>query len=247
MILLNRFYHNIFSSAFPAKEETFELFTEEIIKELISQCEEAKSWSKLIRAIGAVFSKPESIAISFRKTSDEPSSCDSEASALLESDFASHISLMGSSVDPEPVRKSPSLLKVDLPSLRRSYQRLMTVPDQPFQGALINALISLSQSLELQLKYSSSTNNDPDFVNIFVIIMENPLLHSPEFLDSAFPYVCRAVSSLPISEQAKLVKIWSEYPKEQMLSLVQALQQMITVRVGIDLSYFILSLWQMIS
>lgn len=150
----------------------------------------------------------------------------------------------GSSVDPEPKPQptqepettcvsTPSLLTVDLPSLRRSYGRLMSISDQPFQGALINAIISLSQALELQLKFPfTSVRKETNFLHIFIILMENPLLHSPEFLDNAFPLVCRAMSALPVSEQAKLVKIWSEYPKEDMLNLVQALQQMITVRVS---------------
>ena len=98
-------------------------------------------------------------------------------------------------------------------------------------GALTNALVSLAHSVEMDVKYTDVLDQRPDFVNVFVIVMEIPVLHWPEYLDNAFPCVCQAIGALPKQGKAKLARIWSRFSSERLKEMVQGLQQMITVKV----------------
>ena len=120
---------------------------------------------------------------------------------------------------------------VDIDSVRRCYTKLFAIPGHPFQGALINALMSLSRTVEIELRYHAAYQRDPNYLNIFLIVMEIPTLHSPEFIKAATPLFCKALGRLPIEGQAKLARIWSKYPAEQLKGFVECLQQMITVKV----------------
>ncbi|KAL5012275.1 hypothetical protein ScPMuIL_010826 [Solemya velum] len=120
---------------------------------------------------------------------------------------------------------------VDIPSVRRAYAALMEIPDLPFQGALINALLYLSRNVELEIRYQKPLQYDNNYLNIFIIVMEIPLLHSPEFIDNAFPEFCKTLGSLPVHGQAKLAAVWSTYGTEKLQKMVQSLQQLITVKI----------------
>ena len=50
-------------------------------------------------------------------------------------------------------------------------------------------------------------DKNPNVINPFVIIMDYPNLHSPEYLESAFPSFCKALALMPIAAQARLVKV----------------------------------------
>ena len=86
----------------------------------------------------------------------------------------------------------------------------------------------------MDLKYQDVLAKTPAYINVVVVLMEIPFLHWPEYLEQAFPCVCRAVGALPLSGQARLARIWAEYDPERLKEMVQALQQMITVKVGCD-------------
>lgn len=62
-----------------------------------------------------------------------------------------------------------------------------------FSGALVNAIVTLTGNLEIQLKLLGSSNKkkteDEDLINIFIIIIEIPILGSSEFIDVALPHV----------------------------------------------------------
>jgi hypothetical protein len=122
-------------------------------------------------------------------------------------------------------------LTLDLESLTRTYKVWFGIPQQPFQSALINALISLSRNIEYDLRYQKMYEKDCNYINIFIIVMEIPDLHSPEYLEQAFGCFCKALGALPVKAQAHLAKIWSEYPKAHLQEMVQSLHQMITVKV----------------
>lgn len=57
----------------------------------------------------------------------------------------------------------------------------------------MNAIVTLTGNLEIQLKLMGSTNKkkteDEDLLNIFVIITEIPILGSSEFIDVVLPHV----------------------------------------------------------
>lgn len=122
-------------------------------------------------------------------------------------------------------------VSVDLDCVRRSYTELFAIPGHPFQGALINALVYLSRTLEMDLRYHNAYHHNPNYLNIFLIVMEIPTLHSPEFIKSATPLFCKALGRLPVKAQAKLARVWSKFPAERLKGFVECLQQLITVKV----------------
>ncbi|XP_005102222.2 ubiquitin-protein ligase E3A [Aplysia californica] len=225
-----------------------QFLTEEILTKVIDECEARNSWSKLNHVIGSVFNNPESILLSFRKASPASEPVVDEAAATDESSAttsqASDGDSSGSNLPVPESQSGPAStdkvttdghhdddMSVDLPSLRRAYQRLLDVPDQPFQGALVNALMILSHTLDMELKYKDALARRPDYINVFVIVMEIPMLHWPEYLVNAFPCLCRALGSMPLSGQARLARIWATYGSGRLQEMVQGLQQMITVKV----------------
>lgn len=122
-------------------------------------------------------------------------------------------------------------LNVDMESLRRTYAALMELPDTPFQGAMINALRGVTRTVELELRYHQMYERNSDCLNIFIICMEIPLLASPEFIENAFPQLCKAMGQLPLAGQARLARIWSSFGASHLHEMVQTLHQMITVRI----------------
>lgn len=122
-------------------------------------------------------------------------------------------------------------LTVDIPSLRRAYAALMEIEDTPVKGALINALMSLARTVEMDLKHLKALERDPHYINIFIIVMEIPLISSPEFIEGAFPQFCKAMGQLPLHGQAKLARIWSKFGTDRLHEMVQSLHQLITMRI----------------
>ncbi|KAH9496020.1 Ubiquitin-protein ligase E3A [Bulinus truncatus] len=201
--------------------------SEDKIASLIIECKSSNSWRNLIHQIGSVFNNPDCIIKSFRKNC-MPSVHQEGDVALQNADTALLDSqCMTQAAGP----KTDSDLTVDLPSLRRAFQQLLELPDHPFQGAFINALTGLSQTLELEIKYHSVLDRQPDYINIFIIVMEIPMLHFPEYLESAFPCVCKVIGMLPVITQARLARAWSTFEPCRLREMVQSLQQMITVKV----------------
>ena len=123
-------------------------------------------------------------------------------------------------------------LSVDLGAVRRTYDLLMDIPELPYQGALVNALTSLSKSVEMELRYRRPIDQNPHYLNIFVIVMELPLLDTPEFIETAFPAFCKALGHLPLHAQARLARIWSGFGEERLHEMLMSLHQLITVRIA---------------
>ena len=120
---------------------------------------------------------------------------------------------------------------VDVEAVRRVYTRLYEIPKHLFQASLVNAVISLSRSIEMDLKYHGAYDRDPNYLNIFIIVMAIPVLHSPEFIECATPQICKSMALLPIAGQAKLARIWSRFTRGQLKDMVDYLQQLITLKV----------------
>ena len=217
--------------------------TEDRVKDIIEKCKEIGSWSQLIRVIGAVFNNPDSLSHSFLKNVDKsPKEVERSTETEKEIDTEEEEkeketeSVQDKAIRAVFIQRSESdevnnQLTLDLDSLRRTYAALMEIPDHPFQGALINALLSLSRTVEMDLKYRQAWEKDSNYINIFIIVLEIPLLHSPEFIENAFPVFCRALGHVCVAGQAKLARIWSAFGTDRLRSLLQSLQQLITVKV----------------
>ena len=119
---------------------------------------------------------------------------------------------------------------VDIEAVRRMYSALFKTGDSSVENSLINSLAALAQALEMELRFKSPSN-DPNFLNQFVIIMENTMLQSPEYLDQALPGFLKAVALLPVTLQANLVRIWAKFSSEEIRRMVETLQQLITFQV----------------
>lgn len=119
---------------------------------------------------------------------------------------------------------------VDIEAVRNMYSALFKTGDSSVENSLINSLVALAPTLEMELRYKTPSN-DPNFLNQFVIIMENTMLQSPEYLDQALPSFLKAVALLPVKFQATLVNIWSQFSSKEIRRMVETLQQLITYQV----------------
>ncbi|KAF3857483.1 hypothetical protein F7725_009342 [Dissostichus mawsoni] len=225
--------------------------TEEKVYEILDICGEQEDYSPLIRVIGRVFSSAEGLVQSFRrskphtkeelkslqgkdedKDEDEKEAAACSATAMEEDSPASSSSARlgeGSSGENEVQRLSPDELSVDIDAVRRVYERLLS--NEKIEAAFLNALVYLSPNVECDLTYHNVYSRDQNYLNLFVIVMENSNLHSPEYLEIALPQFCKAMSKLPLPAQAKLAGLWSHYSAEQIRRMVETFQQLITYKV----------------
>lgn len=210
--------------------------TENTVCKILSFCEEEGDYSALIRIIGRVFSNAEALMKSFRK--DEPiapgnlesfkaTDVDKESEQTTEKMGASSAAALA---DEDPREMSdPCEVTVDICAVRRVYDRLLAI-DQ-VEAALVNALIYLTPNMELDLEYLDVYETNPDYLNVFIIVMENSNLHSPEYLEVALPQFCKAMSKLPVTALARLTKLWSTYGLPHTRRVMETFQQLITFTV----------------
>uniref|UniRef100_A0A673CRI6 Ubiquitin-protein ligase E3A n=2 Tax=Sphaeramia orbicularis TaxID=375764 RepID=A0A673CRI6_9TELE len=203
-----------------AKEDFSDVhyLTENMICTMLSFCEENGDYSTLIRVIGRVFSNSDALMKSFRK--DEPN-----AAGQHDSD-KNDVDEMGAS---SAAANEAVDVTVDIDAVRRVYDRLLTI-DQ-VEAALVTAIIYLTPNVELDLEYLDVYESNPDYLNIFIIVMENTNLHSPEYLEVALPQFCKAMSKLPVCALAKLSKLWSQYGLPHIRRMMETFQQVITFTV----------------
>ncbi|KAJ8298474.1 hypothetical protein KUTeg_025005 [Tegillarca granosa] len=223
------------SSVMPVKENV-KFLTEEKILELIKECKEENSWSKLIRLIGSTYNNPDSLVLSFRKKDDPTLPKEYRRSMEEDSDKDKDDSEtvkypIQETASNEEAAGGDDNVSLDIPSLHRAYDALMKIPDHPFQGALINALMYLSKTVDMDLKFHRPLEVNPHYINLFIIVMEMPLLEYPEFIESAYPEFCKTVGNLPLKAQAKLARVWSKFGADRLESMVQSLHQLITVKI----------------
>ncbi|XP_076347770.1 ubiquitin-protein ligase E3A-like [Tachypleus tridentatus] len=211
--------------------------SEKILLEIISKCQEEKSYSVLIRTLGEVFSNKESLVKSFLRE---------EGNIVVSENLTKeHIRAMeidqDKDQDTQETEENVCTTKIgplklddvtlDIESVRRAFLVLFGIPGRPFQDALINALNTLCMNLEIDLKYHNPYHRDKNVINIFLIIMEIPMLECPEYLDSVLPAFCKTVSLLPLPAQTKLARVWSKAKPDKLKTMVDTLHQMITLRV----------------
>uniref|UniRef100_A0AAX7T930 Ubiquitin-protein ligase E3A n=1 Tax=Astatotilapia calliptera TaxID=8154 RepID=A0AAX7T930_ASTCA len=224
--------------------------TEEKVYEILDTCGEKEDYSPLIRVIGRVFSSAEGLVQSFRrskphtkeelkslqgkdedKDEDEKEAAASSTTAMEEDSPTSSSSRLGecSSGENDVQKLAPDEVSVDIEAVRRVYERLLS--NDKIEAAFLNALVYLSPNVECDLTYHNVYSRDPNYLNLFVIVMENSNLHSPEYLEIALPQFCKAMSKLPLAAQAKLARLWSHYSAEQIRRMVETFQQLITYKV----------------
>lgn len=205
--------------------------TENTVCMILSSCEEKGDYSALVRVIGRLFSSAEALVKSFRKD-EAVDKGDRESSPTRDrcgeeckrSSVAAAAASSSSAADGETADVS-----VDICSVRRVYRKLLAIPQ--VEAALVNALIYLTPNVELDLEYLDAYESNPDYLNIFVIVMENCNLHSPEYLEVALPQFCKAMTQLPVSALARLARVWSDFGPTHLRRLMETFQQLITFTV----------------
>ncbi|XP_077370571.1 ubiquitin-protein ligase E3A isoform X1 [Festucalex cinctus] len=224
--------------------------TEEKVYEILDICGEKEDYSPLIRVIGRVFSSAEVLVQSFRRSNphtkeelkslqekdedkdeDEKEAATCSTTAMEEDSSTSSSSRLGecSSGDHAVQKLAPDEVTVDIEAVRRVYDRLLS--NEKIEAAFLNALVYLSPNVECDLTYHNVYSRDPNYLNLFVIVMENSNLHSPEYLEIALPQFCKAMSKLPLAAQAKLSRLWAHYSTKHIRRMVETFQQLITYKV----------------
>ncbi|XP_018418857.1 PREDICTED: ubiquitin-protein ligase E3A [Nanorana parkeri] len=223
--------------------------SEEKVYEILELCREREDYSPLIRVIGRVFSSAEALVQSFRKAKqhtkeelkslqekdedkdeDEKEKAASSAAAMEDDSAASSSRLSdGAQGDNNILKLGPEEVSLDIEAVRRVYHRLLS--NEKIESAFLNALVYLSPNVECDLTYHNVYSRDPNYLNLFIIVMENCNLHSPEYLEMALPLFCKAMSKLPLPAQAKLIRLWSKYSAEQIRRMMETFQQLITYKV----------------
>ncbi|XP_053733151.1 ubiquitin-protein ligase E3A [Synchiropus splendidus] len=210
--------------------------TENIVCTILSECEEKGDYAALIPVIGRVFSNTCSLINSFRKDknckAENPDSVESRKTSKNDHQAEKTSEPLGASSEAasEDSEKLDSCdVTVDIEAVRRVYDRLLEINE--LEEALINALLFLTPSMNLDLLYLDMYDTNPDYLNIFIIIMENKNLHSPEYLESALPNICKVMSLLPVTAQARLARLWSRYGVPHLRRLLETFQQLITFTV----------------
>jgi len=102
-----------------------------------------------------------------------------------------------------------------------------------FESALVNALVTLADDIELDLRVFRMVRwkSMDSLLNVFLIVFEIPMLGNSEYLELALHMLCKAVSCLPLPAQVKLARVWAKHCKSRLPNLLQALQELITVKV----------------
>jgi len=124
-----------------------------------------------------------------------------------------------------------SVCTVDIESLRRSYVKLFALENSIFESGLVNALVMLCSNLEMDLKCKPNIDQEVNFLNLYEIILELPVLGCEAYLENVIPLVCRGVALLPISSQVSLVRSWSKHSVARLRSMLENLQQILSLKV----------------
>ena len=160
---------------------------------------------------------------------DEKSMPDySELTTRIYSVFSSPEALNKSFL-PSPPNGQPGSINVDVASVRRTYRIIYDLEVERIQNTFLHAIQNYCNNLEQLCKQGTSPLLKS--LNHCVILLENPLLHSPEYVEKAFPRLLQSLSYLPIDSELELVKWYANYPAEELLEFIQNLHQVITVTI----------------
>ena len=151
-----------------------------------------------------------------------------ELTSLIWLVFSSPESLNKSFQLPEKDRSDICIqtgITVDVKAVRRTFESLFSLDVASITNALVNAMDVYCS--ELQRRKTFRTRES---LNHVVVLLENPLLHSPEFI-KAFPKFLQTISLLPVERKESLIRWYSFYPVEELQNFVSSLQQLITLQL----------------
>jgi len=124
-----------------------------------------------------------------------------------------------------------SVCTVDLASLRRSYDQLFKLDNSIFEAGLVNALVMLCSNLEMDLKVKQNVAQEVNFLNLYEIVLELPVIGYEAYLENVVPLVCRGIALLPVQSQAALVSYFSSQSMSSLKSMLENLQQILSLKV----------------
>ncbi|XP_057670032.1 ubiquitin-protein ligase E3A isoform X1 [Diorhabda carinulata] len=210
--------------------------TEQALYDIIDECEANNSYSPLIRTVGEIFSSIENLSKSFPQEPSTPTRSSSnlenaDIKSLKKEDVRSLEGEKDKDEDSSAESNKNSLPPVDIPAVRRAYTALFKLNSSIFENALVNALVTLAGNLQMELPMRKESGSHDDIVNVLVIVFEIPALGSGDLLETALPAICRAAQRLPVEVQASLAIQWSGVARRSIRSILENLQQLITLRV----------------
>jgi len=124
-----------------------------------------------------------------------------------------------------------SVCTVNIESLRRSYDKLFKLDNSIYEAGLVNALVMLCSNLEMDLKVKPNVAKDVNFLNLYEIVLELPVIGYEAYLENVLPTVCRGVALLPVDSQVALVKYFSNQTPSNIKSMLENLQQILSLKV----------------
>jgi len=116
-------------------------------------------------------------------------------------------------------------ISVDLKAVRRTYAAIFELDCDRIQNTLVNALDMYRVYLQSVKSFTVKKS-----LSHIVILLENPLLPSPEFLKT-YTKILQCVDSLPVSRKECLIRWYSHYSPEELVQQVRSLQQLITIQL----------------
>ncbi|KAJ1525999.1 hypothetical protein ONE63_009178 [Megalurothrips usitatus] len=245
----------------PHEDKQIPYITEEKLLKILETCKKESSYSLLIRTLGEVFSSADSLSNSFVKRipespldvlldkappgdlrllkkedvraleADQDKDEDSQEAAIRAHCVQAALAL-GHCSRPVGVDIGVWDTYVDIPSLRRTYTALFEqVPGAILESVLVNALTTLSASMEISRQFAPTSMCEGARLHCFVIILELPVLGTSEYLEVALPAICKEVVKMPVYTQGRLARIWAKHCKSRLKDLLVSLQQLITLKV----------------
>ena len=123
-------------------------------------------------------------------------------------------------------------IHVDLKAVRHAYETMFNLGLDRLKNTIVNAIDMYRSALQRDsvTHAGQSASKLPKCLSHIVILLENPLLHSPEFL-KAFPKLLQSVASLTVPELAVLVEWYSSYSTDELQHFVSSLQQLVTIQL----------------
>ena len=235
------------------------ILDEEKLGSLITECQSSGDFSKLKQTLWDVFSSAESLGGSWplepapeeskvKKTSS--SVCDNsqtfkkmtkeevrslegekDVDSCEEDDVDLSDVKVKENVGAKIKKNASAVCTVDIPAVRRSYEKLFGLDNSIFESGLVNALVMLCTNLEIDLKSKPNVAMDVNFLNLYEIVLELPCIGYEAYLENVLPLVCRGVSLLPVQSQTALTRLWSQHSAASLKSMLENLQQILSLKV----------------
>uniref|UniRef100_H2ZI00 HECT-type E3 ubiquitin transferase n=1 Tax=Ciona savignyi TaxID=51511 RepID=H2ZI00_CIOSA len=154
-------------------------------------------------------------------------SSDSKEDTVVEKETASEKSV-SKKPDPQTV---PYLPTVDVVFFRTLFARISE--DAVLETVLHESLVKLVNLAEKAICTNPNEyKSDPNYLNMIVILLECPLLQSPESLEEMFPKFLKIVAKLPLAANVALAHHWSRYDGAQLKNVIETIQQLIAYQVA---------------